>query len=120
PAPGAIQLPRRGPTRTSLPPSCRSREPTRPIGSPITMVAILTSAPVPGGVAPALVGLTEQRAARRARASGCRLVLRGRRLEQASIQTVAAQTPQAGAPASVVSLRLNPLCSAEAAAGPPR
>jgi hypothetical protein len=69
--------------------------------------------------APAVAGLTEQVAARRVRLAGCRLRLRGARLKQATVQTVAAQTPGAGTSATVVTLRLNPDCVGPAAAGPP-
>jgi hypothetical protein len=72
-----------------------------------------------GCVAPRLVGLTERAAQRTASAAGCVVHLAGARLKRATIQTVASQTPAAGARTGVVRLTLNPLCFGEALNGPP-
>jgi hypothetical protein len=83
------------------------------------MIAIADMPPPPACIAPSLVGLTERAAARRARQSGCRIVLRGASLRQPEIQTVAAQMPRSGARAAVLTLWLNPLCVRSGLPGPP-
>ena len=69
--------------------------------------------------APRLRGLTLQRARTRAAHAGCRLRIRGSRVQPAAIQTVARQAPGAGARAGVVTVWVNPLCSRTGASGPP-
>jgi hypothetical protein len=78
-----------------------------------------TTPPASGCVAPRLVGMTEQAAARTARAAGCIVHLAGAALERATVQTVAAQAPAPGARSIVIRLTLNPLCFGAALTGPP-
>jgi hypothetical protein len=72
-----------------------------------------------GCIAPRLVGLTERAALPAAHAAGCSVHLTGARLRQATVQTIAAQTPAAGHRGAVVRLTLNPFCIGSALAGPP-
>jgi hypothetical protein len=72
-----------------------------------------------GCIAPRLVGLTDRAAMHKARAAGCIVHLTGARLRQATVQTIAAQTPAAGHRGAVVRLTLNPFCIGSALAGPP-
>lgn len=68
---------------------------------------------------PALTGLTVAAARRRTARSGCRLRLRGARVERAEVQTIRRQTPRPGRRRHVVSAWVNPLCPGSAALGPP-
>jgi hypothetical protein len=72
-----------------------------------------------GCIAPRLVGLTDRAAMHKARAAGCIVHLTGAPLRQATVQTIAAQTPAAGHRGAVVRLMLNPFCIGSALAGPP-
>jgi hypothetical protein len=88
------------------------------------LIAVVTAASAAstttrGCVAPRLVGLTERAALRQARAAGCVVHLAGARLKQATVQTIAAQTPAPGTRSVVVRLTLNPLCFGSALNGPP-
>jgi hypothetical protein len=85
----------------------------------ITSSATATTSRADRCIAPRLVGLTERAAQRTANAAGCVVRLAGARLHQAKIQTVADQTPAAGARTVAVRLTLNPLCFGSALAGPP-
>jgi hypothetical protein len=76
--------------------------------------------PGPSGcLTPRLVGKTEQAALRTARAAGCVVYLAGARLKQATVQTIAGQTPAPGTRSVAVTLTLNPLCFGLALSGPP-
>jgi hypothetical protein len=72
-----------------------------------------------GCVTPKLVGMSEQAARRTARAAGCIVTLHGGPLQQATIQTIAGQTPAPGVRSVTVRLTLNPLCFGSALSGPP-
>jgi hypothetical protein len=68
--------------------------------------------------APALAGLTVALARKRAARAGCTVRLEGPKLEQASIQTVAGQSPAPSRRSSRLTLWLNPLCAGSAAYAP--
>ncbi len=86
--------------------------------------AVAGSAATPGARAsrvchaPRLTGLTLAKARLRARNAGCRLRVRGAKLEQANIQTVGRQTPGSGRRSANVTVWLNPFCHGSAAYGP--
>jgi hypothetical protein len=85
----------------------------------VASAATPTARRPPGCVTPRLVGMTERVAVRRADAAGCVVHLDGARLKQATVQTIAAQTPAPGTRSDAVRLTLNPLCVGSALAGPP-
>jgi hypothetical protein len=68
--------------------------------------------------APRLTGLTLSVARERATHAGCALRVKGARLEQAGVQTVARQTPARGRRSAGVTVWLNRLCRREAAYAP--
>ena len=67
---------------------------------------------------PRLTGLTLSVARERAVHAGCVLRVKGARLEQANIQTVARQSPARGRRSRHVAVWLNPFCFREALYGP--
>jgi hypothetical protein len=67
---------------------------------------------------PRLTGLSVTAARRRAASAGCRLRVKGSVVEEATIQTVARQSPDRNKRSATVTVWINPLCRREADYGP--
>jgi hypothetical protein len=68
---------------------------------------------------PKLTGRTVAAARTSARHAGCRLRIRGAKLQLAAVQTVRRQSPPAGHRSRVVTITINPECHTEGLPGPP-